>query len=271
MNARALEAVLRRDSVIVVAALVAVTVLAWVYVLRLAAAMDMSGMDMSGFRMISTGFAMAMAPAQAAWSAVDFVLMFAMWAVMMVGMMTPSATPMILIYARAARTAEAAGRPLAATSLFAAGYLLVWVGFALLATTAQWALERVGLLDPMMGLASTVLGGGVLIAAGLYQLSPLKYACLLQCQSPLAFIQRHGGLRRSGLGALRLGGAHGFYCLGCCWVLMILLFVGGVMNVLWIAALAILALAEKVVPAGRFVAQVAGVGLIVAGVRLLVR
>jgi predicted metal-binding membrane protein len=270
MTATALETVLRRDRLIVAASLVAVTALAWLYVLQLAAGMDMGGMDMTGFRMISTGFEMAMAPAQEPWSTADFVMMFAMWAVMMVGMMTPSAAPMILIYARVGRMAATAGRPVAAAAWFVAGYLLLWVGFALAATTAQWALERFALLDPAMATASTMLGGGVLIAAGLYQWTPLKYACLSECQSPLLFIQRHGGFRGDALGALRLGSEHGISCIGCCWALMVLLFVGGVMNVLWIAALTIFALVEKISPAGRLVSRVAGLVLIAAGVRLIV-
>lgn len=270
MSGTAFETVFRRDRAIVAAALVAVTALAWVYVLQLAAGMDMGGMDMTGFRMISTGFEMAMAPVHEPWGARDFVLMFAMWAAMMVGMMTPSAAPMILIYARAARMAVTAGRPLAATAWFVAGYLLLWVGFALAATTAQWVLERYALLDPMMATASTVLGGGVLIAAGVYQWTPLKYACLSECQSPVLFIQRHGGFRSDVLGAVRLGSEHGVYCIGCCWSLMLLLFVGGVMNLLWIAALTIFVLAEKITPGGRLVSRVAGAGLIAAGVRLLV-
>jgi predicted metal-binding membrane protein len=271
MNETALETVLRRDRAIVVASLVAVTAVAWLYVLGLSAGMDMGGMDMTGFRMISTGFAMAMAPAAAPWSAWDFVLMCAMWAAMMVGMMTPSVVPMILIYARAGRMAAAAGRPLAATSWFAAGYLLTWVVFAFAATTAQWALERFALLESTMAMTSGVLGGGVLIAAGLYQWSPLKHACLSECQSPVRFIQRHGGFRGDTAATLRLGGEHGLYCIGCCWALMMLLFVGGVMNLLWIAALTAFALAEKIIPAGRLVPRLAGAGLIAAGVGLLTR
>jgi len=243
-------------------------VIAWVYVLRLAAGMDMGGMDMTSFRMISTGFEMAMAPAETSWSGKDFVLTFVMWAVMMIGMMTPSAAPMILIYARAGRMASEAGRPLAATGWFATAYLGVWTGFALLATTAQWALERFALLDPAMASASTLLGGVLLIVAGLYQWTPLKQACLISCQSPLLFIQRHGGFHGSISGAFRLGGEHGLHCLGCCWALMVLLFVGGVMNIAWIAALTIFALAEKAIPAGRTVSWIAGAILIIWGLML---
>jgi predicted metal-binding membrane protein len=269
LNEIGLEPLLRRDRIVVAAALAAVIVLAWVYVLHLAAGMDMGGMDMTGFRMISAGFEMVMAPAQAQWSGTEFVLTFAMWTVMMIGMMTPSAAPMILIYARAGRTASAAGSPLAATGWFGAAYLLVWTGFALAATTAQLLLGHFALLDPTLASASNVLGGALLIGAGLYQWTPLKQACLSQCQSPLMFIARHGGFQNSVAAALRLGGEHGLYCLGCCWALMAILFVGGVMNVAWIAALSALALAEKIIPAGRLVAWIAGAVLMAAGVRLL--
>jgi len=268
MSEAAIEAMLRRDRAIVSAALVILTALAWAYVWWLAADMDMSGMDMSGFRMIPAGMGLMM-PATAPWNAMEFAFVFAMWAVMMIGMMTPSATPMILIYARVGRQAARQGTPLAASSYFAGGYLLTWIGFALVATSAQWALERAALLTPMMAGASDMFSGTVLIAAGVYQWTPLKDACLRQCQSPLLFIQRHGGFRSDLLGTLALGARHGAYCIGCCWVLMALLFVGGVMNVLWIAAIAILVLAEKVVPAGRVISRIAGAGLFAGGAWLL--
>lgn len=263
-----LEAILRHDRAIVTATLIVLTALAWGYVLWLVADMDMDGMDMSGFRMIPAGMGL-MKPATAPWNAIEFVFVFVMWAVMMVGMMVPSATPMILLYARvggqAANTAEA----LAATWWFAAGYLLIWTAFALAATFAQWALERASLLTPAMASADGVLGGIVMIAAGLYQWMPLKDACLRQCKAPWLFIQRHGGFRGDAPGSLVLGARHGMYCVGCCWVLMALLFVGGVMNVLWIAAITIFVLAEKVVPAGRAISRFAGLGFFAWGVWLL--
>jgi predicted metal-binding membrane protein len=211
-----------------------------------------------------------MAPAAAPWKAIEFAFVFAMWAVMMIGMMTPSAAPMIMNYARVGRQAAQQGKPLAASAYFAGGYLIAWIGFAVLATWAQWALDRSGLLTPTMAGANDVFGGAVLIAAGLYQWMPLKDACLRHCQAPLWFIQRYGGFRADARGALALGLRHGGYCIGCCWALMALLFVGGVMNVVWIAALAILVLAEKVVPAGRAVSRVAGLGLVAAGIWFIV-
>ena len=202
------------------------------------------------------------------WSPVQFLTMFLMWSVMMIGMMTPSAAPMILIYARVARHASARGTPFAPSAFFYLGYLLAWTGFALLATLSQWALEWALLLSPMMASSSPLFGGLLLVVAGLYQWTPLKYACLSQCQSPLVFIQRHGGFRGERKAAFSLGLRHGIYCIGCCWALMILLFVAGVMNLLWIAALATLVLAEKLIP-GRLLQRGAGVALIVAGVALM--
>jgi predicted metal-binding membrane protein len=268
MTEAMLEIMLRRDRAIIVAALIVLTALAWVHMLWLADGMAMDGMDMTGFRMIPAGMGLMM-PVSAPWQPVEFVFVFAMWAVMMVGMMTPSVAPMILIYARVGRQASAQGKPFTATGWFATGYLLTWVGFALVAAAAQWALQRTALLNPMMASASQVFGGIVLIAAGVYQWTPLKDICLAQCQSPLLFIQRQGGFHRDPLGSLSLGARHGVYCVGCCWVLMALLFVGGVMNVLWIAAIAIFVLAEKIVPAGRLISRIAGVGFIGGGVWLL--
>jgi predicted metal-binding membrane protein len=163
------------------------------------------------------------------------------------------------------------GKPFAGSAWFAGGYLLAWTAFSLVATSAQWALERAALLTPMMESASNRLGAAVLILAGIYQWAPLKDACLSHCRSPLLFIQRHGGFRREPFGALALGFRHGIYCIGCCWALMALLFVGGVMNLFWIATLAILVLFEKVVPFGRVVARAAGLAFIAGGVWLLLQ
>jgi predicted metal-binding membrane protein len=255
----ALERAVRSDRMVVLAALAAVTVLAWAYVLRLAAGMDAAGPDMAmpGMQM--------MAPAIAPWTAADFALMWAMWAVMMVGMMLPSVAPMVLIYAGVARKALGQGKPFASTGWFVGGYLLAWAGFALAATLAQMGLEQAALLSPETMATGERLGGVVLILAGLYQWTPLKERCLAQCQAPLVFIQRHGGFRRDPAGSLGLGLRHGLYCIGCCWALMALLLVVGVMNVLWIAAIAGFVLLEKVIPAGRALSRVAGVALVGAG------
>jgi len=252
-----LEALLRRDRLIVAAALAAITALSWAYLLWLAGAM---GMDAG----------MAMAPALRPWDLTRFEYMFVMWAVMMVGMMTPSAAPMILLYARVGRQARERGKPLAATAWFAAGYLLAWTAFSLAATLGQWALERALLLSPMMASTSATFGGLLLIAAGIYQWTPAKNACLRRCQSPLQFIQAHGGFRRDAPGSLAVGFHHGLYCVGCCWALMALLFVGGVMNLLWIAAIAIFVLVEKLIPPARWLPRAAGAALTAAGAWYLV-
>jgi predicted metal-binding membrane protein len=286
----ALDAVLRHDRAMMVMAIVIITVLAWAYILWLATQMgtaamptagiaedSMAGMPMSGTPESMAGMEMgssvgvAAEPAFRSWRPADFALMFAMWAVMMIGMMTPSVAPMVLLYAAAGRNAAATGRPLAATGWFVAGYLSVWIAFSLAATGAQWTLTRLALLTPMMASASGVFGGLVLIAGGLYQWSPLKDACLSQCQTPLGFLMSRGGFRSDPHAAVRLGAQHGAYCVGCCWVLMALLFVGGIMNPLWIAGLTILILAEKIVPMGRLIPRVAGAVMAIAGVVLLFR
>jgi predicted metal-binding membrane protein len=265
-----LEAALRRDRLIVLAALTAITALAWADLVWLASDMWMGGMDMNGFRMIPAGRGWMM-PASEPWKPFEFGYMLAMWFVMMIGMMTPSVAPMILIYARVGRQAAAQDKPFAASVWFAAGYLLAWAAFSLAATLAQWALERAALLTPMMESTSHRLGGVALIAAGLYQWTPLKDACLSYCQAPLTFVMRHGGFRGNPSGAVMLGLRHGLYCIGCCWALMVLLFVGGVMNLLWIAVLAILVLAEKIIPFGRLVARIAGIGFVASGIGFLMQ
>ncbi|MCQ8870908.1 DUF2182 domain-containing protein [Mesorhizobium sp. LMG17149] len=274
MGDTALEAVLRRDRAVVMAALVVIAVLAWTYVLWLAATMvmpgsplpDSGGGDMAGMDMAGMDMGAAMAPGFRPWALGDFAFTFTMWAVMMVGMMTPSVAPMLLLYAGVGRKARADGRPIASTGWFFAGYLAVWVVFSLLATGAQWLLARLALLDPSMATGSAILGGLVLIAAGLYQWTPMKGVCLRQCQAPIAFLAGRGGFRSAPLGALRLGMDHGAYCLGCCWALMALLFVGGVMNVLWIAGIAILVLLEKTVPTGQLIPRVSGALIAAIGI-----
>jgi predicted metal-binding membrane protein len=252
----ALETVLRRDRAVVFGAVAVLT--------ALADDMAMGGMDMTGFRMIPAGRGLMMRASEP-WRPIEFGYVFVMWVVMMVGMMTPSVAPTILIYARIGRQAVVQGKPFAATAWFAAGYLAAWMVFSLAATSMQWLLERAALLTPTMESASTMLGGTVLIAAGVYQWTPFKDNCLSACQAPLAFILRHGGFRSDPAGALAVGFKHGLYCIGCCWALMMLLFVGGVMNIGWIAVLAVLVLLEKVLPFGRVVAKLAGIALIAVG------
>lgn len=230
------------------AALLGVSALAWLYLVA------MAGMQGAG----------GLRP----WTVADAAMMFSMWAVMMVGMMLPSATPMTLVYAQVAAKARREGSVLPPTGLFVAGYLLAWTAFSAAATAAQWGLDRGALLSPMLVAGSPRLGAALLVAAGLYQLSPWKDVCLRHCRNPAWFFASHW--RAGPLAALRLGWHHGLYCLGCCWLLMALLFVGGVMNLLWIAVIALFVLAEKVTPRGLGGGRVAGVGLIVAGLALAV-
>ncbi len=268
----ALAVLLRRDRAIVLAALLGVAAIAWTDVLFMARSMSdmvaMPGMaDMPGMTLDSFGM---MSPQFAQWSAAHFGSILAMWTVMMIGMMTPSVAPMILIYTQVARR-QAQAQPFASAGWFAGGYLLAWTAFSLIATTAQWALEQGALLTPMMASASHALGGLLLIAAGVYQWLPIKHACLSQCRAPLSFIMSHGGFQSHAAGSLRLGIQHGLYCIGCCWVLMALLFVGGVMNLLWIAALMIFVLLEKIIPGWRYVAKVSGAVAVAVGAWYLIR
>jgi predicted metal-binding membrane protein len=238
-----------RDRIAVLAAMGGVTALSWLYLIDMARGMQTGSMSMMGMH---------------AWTPAYFGMMFAMWAIMMVGMMLPSAAPTTLVYTAVARKASREGNPVAPVALFVAGYLFMWTLFSLGATVAQWLLERAALLSPMMVSRSPALGGALLVGAGVYQLTPFKDACLEHCRSPAHFIAEHW--RPGTSGALRMGVEHGAYCLGCCWVLMGLLFVGGVMNLLWIAGITLFVLLEKVVPYGMGGGRVAGVGMILAGV-----
>ena len=185
--------------------------------------------------------------------------MLVMWWVMMVAMMLPSATMMIMTVARVSSRRGDRAAPV----LFASGYLIAWGGFSILATGLQFALETLALLGPVSMAATATAGGVLLVLAGIYQFTPLKHACLRHCRSPLSFVLNRW--RDGRTGAVAMGTEHGAYCLGCCWVLMLLLFVFGVMNLLWIAALAIAVLVEKAVPGGPLLARIAGAGMIAAG------
>ena len=197
------------------------------------------------------------------WTAGYFAMMLTMWIVMMVGMMLPSVAPMVLIYAGVARKADREGKPVASAYGFAVGYLAVWIGFSLLATIAQWQLDRFALLSPMLVSNSPALGAAILFCAGLYQQLPIKNQCLKHCRGPIQFIAEHW---KSGAGgAFRMGLEHGIFCLGCCWVLMLLLFVGGVMNLFWIAAVTMFVLLEKIMPFGETGGRVVGLLMIAAG------
>jgi predicted metal-binding membrane protein len=196
------------------------------------------------------------------WTAADVWFTFAMWAVMMIGMMTGTAAPVLLLFAGARAGRGERGVPLAAL-LFGLGYLTVWVGFSAGAALAQWRLHEAAMLSPNMAASSPRLAGAILVAAGAYQLTPFKGACLTQCRSPLGFLL--GNWRDGMTGALRMGMRHGGYCLGCCWALMCVLFVVGVMNLVWVAALSAFVLVEKIGPAGMLAARVAGAAMVLLG------
>ena len=278
-EAPAFERLLKRDRIITLAGLAALCALAWLYIVT-GAGLGMSAWEMTTLAPpphqqapdMMPGMDMgATVPGRTAWGFDTWALITAMWWIMMIAMMTPSSAPTILLFARVHRHALAQGRvqdKLAPTGAFGAGYMLVWLAFAVAAAALHWALERTGLVSAMMmGSQSRWLSGAVLIAAGLYQLSPIKNICLAHCRTPASFLSRHW--RPHALGALRLGAMHGAYCVGCCWMLMALLFAGGVMNLIWIAALAILVLIEKALPRGQWVGRGAGVVVICWGVATL--
>ena len=230
----------------------AVAALAWGYLVHIERGMA----GAMAHEATMTGMGMTMP-----WSLADFAFMFSMWAVMMIAMMAPAAAPVLLLVggARARRGRQA--RLLVPG--FALGYAIVWLGFSVAAAIAQWVLHDAALLSPQMAAASPRLMAGLLIAPGVYQLLPVKGACLVRCRSPLAFLMTHW--RDGAIGALRMGLRHGAWCLGCCWALMIVLFAVGVMNLVAVAALALFVLAEKTGPAGILVARISGIGLIAAG------
>jgi predicted metal-binding membrane protein len=250
-----LQALLARERTAVIAGLAGATALSWLYLVPVSRDMYGAMHGLSAWMM------------QADWDARYFVLIFLMWVVMMLGMMLPSAAPAILLYATVMRSSAQTEAPVARTYAFAGGYLLAWTGFSLVATLLQWALAEAGLLSMMMQTANPVFGAALLVTAGIYQWTPLKKKCLTQCRGPAAFLTQHfrPGIR----GALALGAHHGLYCVGCCWALMLLLFFGGVMNLLWIAAITIFVLLEKLAPRGAQGGRLSGALLVAAGVGLL--
>lgn len=253
-----LESILKRDRWVVLGGLVLVVAMAWAYLLA-GAGMGMSVHDMAG--MAGEG----MGPA--AWTWGYAVVMFFMWWIMMVAMMLPSAAPILLLVAALNRRASPGRLPYGATGFFAAGYLSAWACFSLVAVAAQWWLTQSGLLCAMMQATSATLAGDLLVAAGLWQLTAVKHACLRHCRSPVQFLTRHR--RKGNDGGVLMGMAHGAYCLGCCWLLMALLFVGGVMNLYWIVGLAVYVLAEKLLPVGLRVSRLVGAGLVLRGLGLI--
>lgn len=261
--ATALERLLERDRALVVVGLIAVIGLSWAYILA-GAGMNMTASQMTQMPAPSVAMQM-MGPAD--WTPGYALLMVVMWWVMMAAMMLPSAAPMILLYAAINRKQHQGGEPVIATGAFAIGYIVTWGGFSLAATGLQWALQRSALLSAGMASTSALLGGVLLSAAGIWQLTPMKQVCLRHCRTPLHFLSLHWRDGRGG--AFRMGMEHGAFCLGCCWVLMGLLFYGGVMNLYWIIGLALFVLLEKLVPAGHRLSLAVGVGLIGWGAALI--
>jgi predicted metal-binding membrane protein len=253
MRMAIMERALRHDRLLVAGGLLAAVIAAWAYLI-------------SGAGMLQDMDGMLMPMAAGPWTFSAIMLMLFMWAVMMAAMMLPSAAPMILLYTKIAR-GRAQGAQVPLSSMFASGYIAIWIGFSVGAVALQLALQQLALLSPMMAATNAVFAGLVLVAAGLYQWLPLKRACLQHCRSPLEFVLAHW--RRGARGAFAMGARHGLYCLGCCWMLMLLLFVGGVMNMAWIAGLALFVLIEKLAPAGYWIGRGAGLILIAWGLATL--
>jgi predicted metal-binding membrane protein len=248
----------RRERLIIAAALAAIAAAAWAYMIREARGMNLTGVcECLGMQMRGSagdGFS-ALLP------------LFLMWAGMMVAMMLPSATPMILTFAAVSRNRRRQERPYVPVTIFVAGYVAIWTAFSVLAAFAQWLLHRQALLSPAMASQSAWLGGILLLAAGVFQFTPLKHACLTQCRAPFEFIMTRW--REGSLGAFRMGVEHGLFCAGCCWALMGLLFVAGVMNILWIAALSLIVGFEKLLPRGLWLSSATGVILTAWGAWLI--
>jgi predicted metal-binding membrane protein len=231
-----LEQVLRRDRWLVGAALAAAVALCWAWIIPM-------GRDMYGAMMGPSAWMMT-----SNWDATHLSLLFAMWVVMIAGMILPSAVPALFLYAGVIRKSPDSVRTQAHVYAFASGYLVIWTAFSLVATILQRVMSHMLLLSPMMEVQERTFGAILVILAGLYQLTPYKRTCLDACRSPADFLSRHW---KPGVGGgFFLGLANGLYCLGCCWAIMMLLFVGGVMNLWWIAGITIFVLLEKIAPLG---------------------
>jgi len=260
MRVELLSMLLRYRRAVVLGALATVTAAAWAYLL-LGAGIEMKTMDMGSGQM------MAMLPA---WSPTYALLISIMWWVMMVAMMLPTAAATVLLVTTLAWDRLANSNLVPATAmLFASGYILVWCGFSFAATLLQWRLDNAGLLSERMAFGNAILASAVLIAAGVYQWTPLKDACLRHCRSPTEFLVRHW--RPGSVGAVWTGVRHGLFCLGCCWMLMALLFIGGLMSLAWVGAIALFVLLEKTMPWGNWMSRLGGALLVVWGVTNLVR
>jgi predicted metal-binding membrane protein len=260
----------RLERLVALSSLLGVALLAWLYLWLQSAEMaaphlDADMQDMPG--MDGMGEPAPAAPADP-WSGEVLLLTALMWAIMMVGMMLPSAAPAILLYGSMARKHRERGSSLPSVWIFALGYLAVWAAFSVVATALQAALEATELLTPMLVSASAPLSGVLLVVAGVYQWLPVKAACLEKCRAPLQFFLMRW--KPGAVGAFRMGAVHGAFCVGCCWALMLLLFAAGVMNLIWLALIAGFVLVEKLLPGARIVGRVAGAVLVAAGVVMLI-
>jgi predicted metal-binding membrane protein len=249
----------RRDRVLILICVIVVTVLAWAYLVHIG--QQMRSATENEKAMVAMGMAM-----DKPWAIADFLFTFVMWMVMMVGMMSPAAAPMLLLFA-AGQSKRTKGRALAAITMFAMGYVSIWAGFSASAALAQWSLHQAAMLSAAMAASSPRLGAAILIAAGIYQLTSWKDRCLIRCRSPLGFLITNWG--DGTLGAVRMGLRHGVYCLGCCWALMCVLFAVGVMNLLWVAGLTGLVLVEKIGPQNGVVTRLGGAALILFGIVMM--
>ena len=260
------EKLLKHERRVVASALLLVCLTAWVYTLSGA------GMGMSAFEMTRQGQeSMSMDAAsmpKTAWTFGYAALMLGMWWVMMIAMMLPSAAPTILLATALNNRSSARQRPYGGTAFFTLGYLLAWLFFSVVAVSGQWFLQHIDQMSSMMQSQNSLLTGCLLISAGLWQFTPVKQACLRHCRSPVEFLTRR--CRPGNSGAFLMGIEHGSYCLGCCWFLMALLFAGGVMNLYWIAGLALYVLAEKLLKYGEWIGKATGLVLVVWGSIVLV-
>ncbi|KIC17786.1 DUF2182 domain-containing protein [Leisingera sp. ANG-Vp] len=260
------ERLARHDRAVVIAAAGLVVLLSALYTI-FGVGMDMSAVEMTRMaRPIGEPMQMG---GSTVWTVSYAVLIFLMWWIMMIAMMTPSAAPVLLLFTAIKKAGVRPDLAPLLSLLFLSGYLLAWGVFSIAATAMQWGLETVGLSNgPMMSLSSRALSGALLLAAGAYQFTPYKHACLMHCRMPVHFLTAHN---RTGLvGALLMGAHHGTFCLGCCWALMLLLFAGGIMNLYWIAGLALYVLAEKHFAHGRLFTAATGGLLILAGCYVLI-
>ncbi|OUR99532.1 hypothetical protein A9Q84_00500 [Halobacteriovorax marinus] len=242
-----MSSLLTRDSFKVSSCLFVITLMSWVYMILMA--LSMRAME---------------SHSPLLWGLPQLTMLFSMWVIMMIGMMIPSASPYILMYDQVNRRRKERKVPYVSTFLFVAGYLAIWTIYSLIITLVQWQLHEYAILNSSMKSSVTMFNSIILAVAGLYQFSNLKYTCLKKCRSPLHFLTHEW--KEGNLGGFRMGLMHGNYCLGCCWALMSLLFVTGVMDLTWIALISFYVLAEKVFPKGILIGKLTGILLILSSV-----